>query len=211
VARPREADRIDIKGRAVAEAARLFAERGVDRVSLQEVAAAVGCRAPALYRYYRNKEALLLAVHDEGFRRLYAAKLPAAEGAGAFERLRLGGLAYVRFALENPHLYELMFYDRGPYRELLSRREAGDPGGEDYGRRSLDFLKGSILACQAEGYLRGLDPDVAAFTFWSVVHGAVGLALRRRVPFQEVDAEAIAGQAVETMMALVAASHDPAG
>ena len=208
MARPRTADRIDIAHRAVEEAARLFAARGVDGVTLQEIAAAVGCRAPALYRYFPDKEALLLAVHNEGFRRLYASKLDAGQAAGsdAFARLRLGGLTYVRFALANPHLYELMFNDRGPHRRLTALREAGDPGGEDFANRSLAFLRTSIVNCQADGYLAELDPDVAAFTFWSVVHGAIGLALRGRVPFRFDEPEAIANQAVETMMALVAAT-----
>jgi len=47
-----------------------------------------------------------------------------------------------------------------------------------------------------------LDPDIAAFTFWSAVHGAISLALRRRAPFTDVDPGVIATQAVETMMAL---------
>ena len=212
MARPRNAERIDIKGRAVEAATRLFAERGVDRVSLQEIAAEVGCRAPALDRYVPSKEALLLAVHNEGFRRLYAGKLDAeaAAGGSAFARLRLGGLAYVRFAFANPHLNELMFNDRGPHHRLAELRAAGEEG-EDLARRSLAFLEASIVACQQEGYLVGLDPGVAAFTFWSVVHGAVGLALRQRVPFADVDAEAICAQAVETMMALVEATGAKAG
>lgn len=211
MARPRDADRVDIPGRAIAAATRLFAERGVDRVTLAEIAAEVGCRAPALYRYFRSKEALLLAVHNDGFRRLFAFKLDAGDAAGpdGFARLRQGGLAYVRFAVENPHLYELMFNDRGPYRELAALRDVGDPNGEDFARRSLGFLRASIVACQEEGYLGGLDPDLAAFTFWSVVHGAVGLALRRRVPFQDAAPEAIVAGAVETMMALVAATAQP--
>jgi len=209
VARPRNEDRIDIPGRAVQAAAQLFAERGVDAVSLAEIAAAAGCRAPALYRYFPDKDALLLAVHDEGFRRLYGVKLDAGGAArsSAWERLRLGGLAYVRFALENPELYELMFLERGPYRRLAALRAAGDPDAVDFAARSLAFLKTSVLACQEEGYLSGLDPDVAAFTFWSAVHGAVSLALRRRAPFAAVDPAAIAAQAVETMITLTAATR----
>lgn len=42
--------------------------------------------------------------------------------------------------------------------------------------------------CQAESYLVGLDPDVTAFTFWAAVHGAISLALRQPIPFDEVDA-----------------------
>jgi hypothetical protein len=47
---------------------------------------------------------------------------------------------------------------------------------------------------------------VAAFTFWSTVHGAIGLALRRREPFGAVETEAAAAGAVKTAMALVAAT-----
>lgn len=209
MARPRNEERLDIRGRAIAAAQRLVAERGVDRVTLAEIAAEVGCRAPALYRYFRSKEALLLAVHNDGFRQLYATKLgaEAAAGASAFERLRLGGLAYVRFALDHPDLYDVMFNERGPDRELAALRAADDPAGADDATRSLAFLKRSILDCQAEGFLVGLDPDIAAFTFWSVVHGAIGLARRRRVPFPAAPPETIVAQAVATMMALVAATR----
>ncbi len=204
MARPRNEDRIDIPGRAVQEATRLFAEHGVEAVSLKEIADAVGCRAPALYRYFPDKDALLLAVHDEGFRRLYTAKLEtdSTDDPTPFERLRLGGLAYVRFALENPALYELMFIERGPFRRLEAIRAEGSEPPVDYAMRSLEFLRESIIGCQQEGYLPGLDPDIAAFTFWSAVHGAISLALRRRAPFTDVDPGVIATQAVETMMAL---------
>lgn len=209
MARPRNEDRIDIPARAVEAAIGLFAARGADRVTLQEIANDVGCRAPALYRYFPNKEALVLAVHNEGFRRLYATKTDVGEAnpQDAFERLRQGGLAYVRFARDNPQLYEVMFTDRAPYRQLQALQAAGDPGGEDFARRSLGFLRESVLRCQVEGYLVGLDPDITAFTFWASVHGAISLALRQRVPFDEIDAGAIADGAVETMMHLVAATR----
>lgn len=41
------------------EALRLFAEKGYDAVSVAQIAAAVGCSAPALYKHYRGKQALL--------------------------------------------------------------------------------------------------------------------------------------------------------
>ncbi len=203
MARPRGAERTDLRAAAIAAAARIAAARGVDALTLRDVATEAGCTAPALYRYFSSKEALLLALHDEGFRILYAEKVAVAVRAGgdAFARLRLGGLAYVRFALEHPALYEVMFNDRGPARAIEAQ------GGEDHARRSLGFLRASIEACQAEGYLPGIDPDAAAFTFWSAVHGAVALALRRRAPVTEAPPREAAEQAVETMMALVAASR----
>ena len=205
MARPRNENRIDIPGRAVQEAARLFADRGVESVSLKEIADAVGCRAPAFYRYFPEKDALLLAVHDEGFRRLYATKIET--GAEVYppplERLRLGGLTFVRFAFEHPSLYELMFIERGPYRRLEALRADAAKPPVDAALRSVAFLRESIVACQQEGLLTGFDPDALAFTFWSTVHGSISLALRRRSPFLTEDPAAIATRAVETMMSLI--------
>lgn len=52
------------------EALKLFAEKGYDSVSVAEVAAAVGCTPPALYRHYKSKQALLdslLEMSENGF------------------------------------------------------------------------------------------------------------------------------------------------
>lgn len=133
----------------------------------------------------------------------YAGKLAvAARTAGdAFARLREGGLAYIRFALENPALYGLMFAP--PPVESLS----GNPFAEDLGLRSIGFLRGSIEACQAEGYLPGANPDRVAFTLWSAVHGAASLMLQNRVPSSEADREALATATVDTIMGLIAATR----
>lgn len=40
------------------EALRLFSERGYDAVKISEIADAVGCTAPALYKHYENKQML---------------------------------------------------------------------------------------------------------------------------------------------------------
>lgn len=44
------------------EAARLFAERGYNGVSLEDIGAAVGVSGPAVYRHFAGKQALLGAV-----------------------------------------------------------------------------------------------------------------------------------------------------
>ena len=75
MARPRKEQELDIARRAVEETIRLLAVRGDFDVPLSEVAQAVGCTAPALYSHFRNKNALLRAARDEGFRRLYKEKL----------------------------------------------------------------------------------------------------------------------------------------
>lgn len=111
MARPRKAQELDIGRRAVEESIRLVAQRGDFDVPLAAVAQAIGCTAPALYGHFRNKCALLRAVRDEGFNRLYEVKAAVSERmpADPFGYLREGSYAYVRFALDNPTLYQLMF------------------------------------------------------------------------------------------------------
>jgi len=203
MARPRKDQMIDIPARAIQETIRLLGERDAAALTMNAVADAVGCRAPALYNHFRNKNALLRAVHDAGFQRLYANKLAVAArtGGDALARLREGGLAYLRFARDNPALYRLMF-DPPPLPEL-----SANPFQEDVGRRSLDFLRASIEACQAEGYLPGRDPALVAFTLWSTVHGAADLLIQQRAPQPAMATEQLIIATVDTVMGMVAATR----
>lgn len=205
MARPRKDEAIDIPRRAIEETVRLLSERDAARITMADVAEAVGCRAPALYNHFRNRDALLRAVHDAGFERLYAEKLGvAARTAGdAFARLREGGLAYIRFALENPALYRVMF-DPPPDAGL-----AENPFETDLGLKLLGFLRAGIVACQSQGYLPGRDPDLVAFTMWSTVHGAASLMIRNRAPAAAADRDALAASTVDLVMAMIAATRTP--
>lgn len=69
----------------LAQASRLFAERGFAGVSLEDLGAAVGVSGPAVYRHFASKQALLGAIL-----------------VGVSERLRSGGEA-VRDAQPDPH------------------------------------------------------------------------------------------------------------
>lgn len=50
------------KERILAEASRLFAQKGYDTVSVEEIAQAVGIKAPSLYKHYKNKREIFDAV-----------------------------------------------------------------------------------------------------------------------------------------------------
>ena len=53
---------VSMKEKFVIEALRLFSEKGYEAVSVAEIAGAVGCSAPALYKHYKSKKQLLEAV-----------------------------------------------------------------------------------------------------------------------------------------------------
>lgn len=136
MARPRKEQELDIARRAIDETIRLLSERGDLDVPLTAVAHAIGCTAPALYGHFRNKSALLRAVREEGFNRLYREKLAVFQQmrGNPFGYLRDVSYAYVRFALENPTLYRLMFTP--PPRLGVS----DDPWSGEAGRQILTSL-----------------------------------------------------------------------
>lgn len=205
MARPRKDQQIDIRRAAIEQVLALIDHTPLADITLARIADAIGCRAPALYHHFSHKDALLRVVHDEGFQQLYAGKLAVAaqSGGDAFARLRLGGLAYVRFAFDHPGLYRLMFAPP------LATGD-GNPFLDDPGRRCLGFLRASIEACQQEGWLPGQDADQLAFLFWSSVHGAISLALIDRAPMPlPGDPARYAEQAVDAMMGFVAATRPP--
>ena len=209
MARPRKAQELDIGRRAVEESIRLVAQRGDFDVPLTAVAQAIGCTAPALYGHFRNKCALLMAVRDEGFNRLYEVKAAVSERmpADPFGYLREGSYAYVRFALDNPTLYQLMF---SPPPKL---GVSDDPWSSENGRRVLDLLLNGLQSSQERGYLPGADLGRYGFMFWSMVHGAVSLNLQNSAldPAAKFDATRDAIDALMEMIAATDRSHAPAG
>src|SRR3954470_658533 len=91
----------NLRAEALKAATRLVAEHGHERLSLREVAEAVGVAHRSLYNHFVHREALLDAVATEAYLRLAAsvAKAKAPEDYTA---------RYVRFALANRAMYALM-------------------------------------------------------------------------------------------------------
>jgi AcrR family transcriptional regulator len=88
----------------VADAARLFAERGFQATSMAELTAATGLAAGGLYHYNDGKDDLLIAICDELLEPLLArAHEVVAAGAPPVEQLRALVGAWVAHVVEHRH------------------------------------------------------------------------------------------------------------
>jgi AcrR family transcriptional regulator len=95
---------------AIVQAARaVILEAGPEHFSLREVARRSGYSPAGLYEYFSGKEDLVQAVANESLAQLYAALSYAARDLPPTERLIALGLAYVRFARDNPQHFMLTF------------------------------------------------------------------------------------------------------
>lgn len=153
-------------------AADLFASKGYEGFSLRQVAEAIGYSPTTIYLHFKDKDDLLFQVASEGFRD-FGERIQAAYDAAATapERVRTTGRAYVRFGLERPVHYRLMFMQRG---EFLERPA---PEGQGAVIDSFGVLRRVVEEGLASGQLRGPSADVLTSFLWSLVHGLVALSL----------------------------------
>ena len=93
----------DLKAAILAQAAELVAERGADGISLRELARAAGVSHAAPAHHFTDRRGLFTALAAEGWRKLAAAL------DGARPEFIDAAMAYVRFALDHPGHYAVMF------------------------------------------------------------------------------------------------------
>lgn len=170
---PRNLSGADVKAfrdRLCAVAERLFAERGLQAVTMRELARGLGVSAMTAYRYFEDKEEIFAAVRAAAFERFAAALERAAAVKGsARERATAVGRAYVEFAFAEPDAYRLMFDVNQPDVERFADLVRA-------GRRARRTMTGYMKDLVAGGHLVG-DPEVLGRIFWAMVHGLVMLQL----------------------------------
>src|SRR5262245_4032019 len=87
-----------------------IASEGVEGLTLRDIGARLGVSRTALYRHFTDKRALLEAVATEGFKSFREALVGAWQGGGGgLPGFNAMGIAYVRFAVDNPSHYRVMF------------------------------------------------------------------------------------------------------
>lgn len=151
----------------VEAAAQLAVERSPARLSLREVARRVGVSEAAPYHYFRNRAALLAAVADEGYR-TFDTVLSAAMSESADPVRRLGALAasYVRFAIDRPHYFTVLF------RSVADAPRARVPSRLPH-QQLLDAARAARVASGHDD----ADAAAAAAMMWAVPHGLALLYL----------------------------------
>jgi AcrR family transcriptional regulator len=162
--------------RALLQGAMLLLEReGPLGVGLRGAARLAGVSQTAPYRHFADKDAMLAALAEEGFREL-GDRMTAALRANADPRKAMLaiGETYVMLAAERPHLFRLMF---GPQVADKSRC----PRVAEAGMRAYQALLDAIAAAQRAGVLRKGDPGEIALAHWSCVHGLASLIVDGRL------------------------------
>ncbi len=145
----------------VLSARRMLEADGAQALSMRRIAAALGMRAPSLYKHFPDKAAIETEIVAEGLAELGAALRQAGPQLPALAR------AYRSFALEHPHLYVLM---------------TGSP-------IDRERLSSGLEQETARPLLEAFGDEDTARAAWAAAHGLAILELRGRFP-PEADLDA---------------------
>jgi AcrR family transcriptional regulator len=154
----------------------LMANPTPDAVSIRAVAERVGCTPPAIYLHFFDKQELLFDVCARRFRQLSQAidvAVAAVPEADQLGRLEAGMRAYVRFGLDHPEHYRILFMGRS----ILTPDQLDEL--RRHGVNGVDPLVERCRRCIKAGVVTGDDPKLMAYGAWSVVHGLVSLQIAK--------------------------------
>ncbi len=160
----------DLRRALLEGATELLAEGGPANLTMRGAAQRAGVSPAAPYRHFADKREMLAAVAEEGFLALGRAcdGAVSASSGDPVESFRLHGIAYVRFAIEHPAHYRVMFGpeipDKRAYEGLYRAASAAYEG-----------LRSSLRAFVAAGRFGADEVEMRAMRSWSVVHGLASL------------------------------------
>lgn len=171
----------------------LLEESGATALSLRAVARRAGVSPAAPYRHYANREALISAVAAVGYGELAEYLAAAHPSPSTPDDLAAVAVAYVRFALQRPALFRVMF---------------GEPCDSDSPERVAavaaisEYLGGLVARC-----FPGADAEALSTAVWALVHGLAFLHLDGKL---DASTPAVVSDRVRAaVLAVLAASNTP--
>lgn len=184
------------------DAVEMINEIGISKVSLRSLAKKAGVSHNAPYMHFKNRDALLAAIAQMGFQQLKVATEEGAFDAATSwrEQLKQGCAAYVKFSVENPALFRVMFMEHDAERF---------PEYAEDSMQALKVLEDMIAVGQDLGEVEPGETALYTNFVWSMLHGVSVVNSGRAVaplPYGNHDIEAMTRQFVEMLLAGIGSS-----
>lgn len=156
----------------------MFVEQGYDKTSLRSIAKKLSISPGTIYLYFKNKDDLFFAIHEEGFKLLHE-RMKAKMGIkDPVFRLKELSRAYIQFAWDFPEYYDLMFSQSAPMNAIEEElEEAMWPSAMN----SFACLHESVAYAIKQGAFIQEEVEKITFSLWGAVHGMVSLCLCNRM------------------------------
>ena len=178
-----------------------IAKEDVDKLTLKILSDATGTSRSAIYKHFKNKDALIETIIERGFDKFDAATTVYLKDNNKLliDRFYLTGKLYVEFARENPNLYRLLFGKKYAHirEETLSIKDEDCSG--------FAALKKTVEEGQSQGVLKNEDSYKQAIVIWAMMHGIASLIIDGFMDVEEVYEE-VYNNLFETLLVGLAAN-----
>ncbi|WP_312166263.1 TetR/AcrR family transcriptional regulator [Phenylobacterium sp.] len=157
-------------------AERIFVAEGYEGATIRKIADEVGVSSTALYMHFPDKSCILLEICQGTIRNLLERNAEiAAKPMDATNRVKLMLDAYMRWGLEHPNAYELVFCNVARLAAVIGEEETTASLGD----QCYQVFSGVVREIAAEGRLRTGTADSAAQALWTSCHGLVSMMIAR--------------------------------
>ena len=159
----------------------VFARKGVEKATMADVAKEARLSRGLIYFYFKDKDALYLAIMIRATQSLFVAFEKATAGrANGLEKIKAIGKAYVRFHYEKPNYFDAMA-------DFESRTI--DPEEMSEGERDCLFEGGKVLTLMESVIVEGMEdgsirkdikhPMGTAICLWGFTHGMLQVTAKK--------------------------------
>lgn len=156
---------------------RILISEGYTALSMRRLAREIGYSATTIYLYFTNRDAIVAELGKAGLEVLETYVTPAGE-AGGKAGLKEFARQYLRFGVEQPESYRLIFMQGEELADAMFRTEDNGKGEDGAGLRVFALLINCIEQLRMSDLAwRKVDTAKAAEVFWTSIHGIVSLKL----------------------------------
>ncbi len=163
----------NLKEEFISIAMDFIAKEDTEKLTLKVLSDATGTSRSAIYKHFKNKDALIETIIEKGFDKFDLETTPYLknESKALVDRFYLTGKLYIEFARTNPNLYRLLFGKKYAHiREALLSIKDEDCSG-------FAALQKTVKDGQQQGLLKKEDSYQQAIVIWSTMHGISSLII----------------------------------
>ena len=159
-----------------------IAKEDVEKLTLKVLSDATGTSRSAIYKHFKNKDALIETIIERGFDKFDVETTPYLKdnSKALVDKFYLTGKLYVEFARKNPNLYRLLFGKKYAHirEEILSIKDEDCSG--------FAALQKTVEDGQKQGVLKKEDSYRQAIVIWATIHGISSLIIDGFMDVEEV-------------------------
>lgn len=174
IAERKERQRAELRDQILEAARGIVLREGFDALTMRRIADAIEYSPATIYLHFASRDEIVRSLVREAFAALVAYLAPAGTIVDPSERLEAIGRAYVRFGIEHPQAYRLIFMESYTS-SVMGTEKLDDP--DEPGSRAFAFLESTVRELADTGRIAPVDPALAAEMLWAGVHGIVSLKL----------------------------------